>query len=53
MLAPALDKFSFVADPNQYKRIEIPFYRTGVAEGIFLWSRKVCSRGWVVYVCRC
>jgi hypothetical protein len=34
VVAPALDKFSFLADPNQYKRIEIPFYRTGVAEGI-------------------
>lgn len=34
LIAPAIDKFSFVADPNQYKRIEIPFYRTGVAEGI-------------------
>ena len=33
MLAPAKDQFSFVADPNQYKRIEIPFYRTGIIDG--------------------
>jgi len=37
MLAPGKDEFSFVADPNQYKRIEIPFYRTGVIDGtVFL-----------------
>lgn len=33
MLVPAVDKFSFIADPNQYKRIEIPFYRSGVIDG--------------------
>ncbi|MCH8487733.1 MAG: hypothetical protein LAT75_12765 [Candidatus Cyclonatronum sp.] len=33
LLVPAMDKFSFVADPNQYKRIEIPFYRSGVIDG--------------------
>jgi tetratricopeptide (TPR) repeat protein len=33
LLAPGKDEFSFVADPNQYKRIEIPFYRTGVIDG--------------------
>lgn len=33
LLVPAVDKFSFVADPNQYKRIEIPFYRSGVIDG--------------------
>ncbi len=32
-LVPALDKFSFVVDPNQYKRIEIPFYRGGTISG--------------------
>lgn len=33
MIAPAIDNFSFVTDPNNYKQIEIPFYRTGVIEG--------------------
>lgn len=33
MLAPGKDQFSFVADPNRFKRIEIPFYRTGVIDG--------------------
>ena len=33
MLAPAGNKFSFIADPNRYKLIEIPLYRTGVIEG--------------------
>ncbi|MDD3384767.1 MAG: hypothetical protein PHN30_03525, partial [Bacteroidales bacterium] len=45
MLAPALDKFSFVADPNQYKRIEIPFYRTGVAEGIVSLEQEGLLKG--------
>jgi len=33
-LAPLATEFSFIADPNRYKRIEIPLYRTGVIEGI-------------------
>lgn len=32
-LAPLKDKFSFVADPNRYKQIDIPLYRTGTIEG--------------------
>lgn len=32
-LAPVKSKFSFVADPNQYKLIDIPLYRTGTIEG--------------------
>ena len=31
---PVDDKFSFIADPNQFKRIEIPFYPSGVIEGV-------------------
>jgi len=34
LLIPSLDQFSFIADPNQYKTIEIPFYRAGVIEGL-------------------
>jgi hypothetical protein len=32
-LAPLKSEFSFVADPNRYKRIEIPLYLTGTIEG--------------------
>ncbi len=39
LLAPGKDRFSFVADPNQYKRIEIPFYRTGVIDGTVYFLR--------------
>ncbi len=40
LLAPGRDEFSFVADPNQYKRIEIPFYRTGVIDGTVYIMRE-------------
>ena len=33
MIVPAMDRFSFVADPNSYKQIHIPFHRTGVLDG--------------------
>ncbi len=39
MLAPGKNDFSFVADPNQYKRIEIPFYRTGIIDGTVYFIR--------------
>ncbi|TVR43426.1 MAG: hypothetical protein EA394_01170 [Bacteroidia bacterium] len=39
LLAPGKDNFSFVADPNRYKRIEIPFYRTGVIDGTVFMIR--------------
>jgi hypothetical protein len=32
-LVPMIRNFSFIADPDQYKRIEIPFYRGGTIEG--------------------
>lgn len=32
-LVPTIDMFSFVADPNQFKHIEIPFYRGGTISG--------------------
>jgi hypothetical protein len=38
-LVPMIDQFSFIADPNQYKKIEIPFYRGGIAEGQVLIER--------------
>ena len=33
-LKPLVNEFSFVADPNSYKRLEIPLYRTGTIEGL-------------------
>ncbi|WP_353329865.1 hypothetical protein [Bacteroides sedimenti] len=44
-LVPLKDKFSFIADPNQYKRIEIPFYRGGTIEGAVLIARNGTTTG--------
>jgi len=33
-LVPMKNEFSFITDPNQYKRIEIPFCRGGLIDGI-------------------
>lgn len=38
-LVPLKDNFSFIADPNQFKQIEIPFYRGGIAEGAVFVNR--------------
>jgi hypothetical protein len=35
-LVPLKKEFSFVVDPNQYKRIEIPYYRGGIVEGVVM-----------------
>ena len=39
-LVPLKDRFSFITDPNQFKRIEIPFYRGGIIEGTALIDRN-------------
>jgi len=39
-LAPTMTKFSFVADPNRFKQIDIPLYRTGVIDGTVYRERK-------------
>ncbi len=40
-LAPKQQSFSFVADPNHYRLIEVPLYRTGTIEGtVFKESRS-------------
>jgi hypothetical protein len=46
-LVPIKDNFSFIADPNQFKEIEIPFYRGGIAEGSVSIDRdgKVTGQG--------
>jgi len=39
-LVPLKTQFSFITDPNQHKRIEIPFYRGGVIEGTVMIKRN-------------
>jgi hypothetical protein len=39
-LVPGIEQFSFVTDPNQYKRIEIAFYRTGIIDGTVYLERE-------------
>ncbi|GAB5408492.1 MAG: hypothetical protein BalsKO_08570 [Balneolaceae bacterium] len=34
MLVPELEQFSIITDPNTFKKIEIPFYMSGVIEGL-------------------
>lgn len=33
MLVPDFEKFGLITDPNRFKKIEIPFYMSGVVEG--------------------
>lgn len=33
---PKVDSFSFVADPNAFKAIDVPFYASGIVEGTVL-----------------
>lgn len=33
MLVPEMEKFGMITDPNRFKKIEIPFYMSGVIEG--------------------
>jgi len=34
LLVPSVENFSIVTDPNQYKLIEIPFYMSGIIDGM-------------------
>jgi hypothetical protein len=44
-LVPLKDQFSFIADPNQFKQIEIPFYRGGIIEGFVLIEKSGQQQG--------
>jgi hypothetical protein len=33
MLVPEFEKFGLITDPNRFKKVEIPFYMSGVMEG--------------------
>ena len=46
LMIPLYDKFSFVTDPNNFKKIEIPFYSAGEISGSV--TRKVNSTEEVV-----
>ncbi len=38
-LAPKLKSFSFIAEPNRYRQIDIPLYQTGIIDGSVLVER--------------
>ncbi len=44
LLVPAFEKFSFIADPNRYKPIGIPFFMSGVISGKVLIKRGTSMR---------
>ncbi len=44
-LAPISSEFAFVADPNRYKRIEIPLYPTGTIEGSVVLQKDGSDTG--------
>jgi TolA-binding protein len=39
-LVPVIDKFSFVVDPNQMRKVEIPFYRGGIISGNVYFDKQ-------------
>src|SRR5699024_7083925 len=39
LLVPSIEKFSFIADPNSYKTIDVPFYISGVISGKVVMRR--------------
>lgn len=41
MLVPEFDKFGLITDPNRFKKVEIPFYMSGVIEGVV--ERQISS----------
>lgn len=44
LLIPRDENFSFIADPNQYKPIDIPFYTSGIIEGIVEMQEDSATR---------
>ena len=44
-LAPKEKVFGFMADPNQFKSIDIPLYRTGMLEGSVLRETEIGLQG--------
>ena len=44
-LVPYISEFAFVADPNRFKPMDIPFYMSGVVEGMVLRQQGEAHRG--------
>jgi hypothetical protein len=44
-LAPKLKSFSFIAEPNRFRAIDIPLYQTGIIDGIVFLERDGESQG--------
>lgn len=44
-LAPKLKSFSFVAEPNRFRQIDIPLYQTGIIDGFVLLERSGVQQG--------
>jgi len=44
-LAPKLKSFSFIAEPNRFRAINIPLYQTGVIDGVVFLEKDGESQG--------
>jgi hypothetical protein len=44
-LAPKLKSFSFVAEPNRFREIDIPLYQTGIIDGFVLLEKNGEQQG--------
>ncbi|MBI5326374.1 MAG: OmpA family protein [Ignavibacteriae bacterium] len=44
-IVPDITEFSFVAEPNAYKSIDVPCYMTGIVEGIILKVEGIDTSG--------
>jgi hypothetical protein len=44
-LAPKLKSFSFVAEPNRFRKIDIPLYQTGIIDGFVLYEKNGQTQG--------
>ncbi|WP_255502095.1 hypothetical protein [Algoriphagus sp. AK58] len=44
-LAPKLKSFSFVAEPNRFRQIDIPLYQTGIIDGFVLIEKNGVQQG--------
>lgn len=44
-LAPKMKSFSFVAEPNRFRQIDIPLYQTGIVEGTVFIEKNGVQQG--------
>jgi hypothetical protein len=44
-LAPKLKSFSFIAEPNRFRAIDIPLYQTGIIDGTVSLEKNGASQG--------